>query len=452
MMFTTEEILETIRMIQIEHLDIRTVTLGVDLLDYRRDNVEETIKRLREKLLKATEGFLDTIKRVELEYGIPIVNKRVAITPASLLISSSNIEDYIYFAKELDKLALEIGLDFIGGYTCFLEYEVSNTDRVFLQSIPIVLNETERLCASIVTATTKAGINLDAIKESSYTILETAKVKAKPIVCAKLIVLCNPPPDNPFMAGAFHGIKRGERVINVGISGPGAIRSAVERLPKDTDMLTIVEEIKRISFKITRAGEFIGKEIASRLGITSVSVDISLAPTPEEGDSVARIIERIGVETFGAPGTTGLLFLLNDALKKGGLMASSFVGGLSGTFVPVSEDKGIAESVGRGILTLEKLEALTNVCSVGLDMIPIPGDISPYTLMGIILDEMAIGVMHNKTTAVRILPVPGGKPGEWVELGGLLGRAPIIKVNETPCIELFKRGGRIPPPLTGYRN
>lgn len=452
MIFTTEEILETIRMIQIEHLDIRTITLGVDLLGCRRDKVEDTVKCLKEKLLKATEGFLSTIKKVELEYGIPIVNKRVAITPVSLLLSSLKLEDYVYLAKELDKLALDIDLDFIGGYTSFLEYEISDTDKMFLKSIPAVLNETERLCASIVTATTKAGINLDAIKESSYIILETAKLKNRPIVCAKLIVLSNPPPDNPFMAGAFHGIKRGERVINVGISGPGAVRSAIERLPKNTDILSVVEEIKRISFKITRAGEFIGREIAKRLGIDSVSVDISLAPTPQEGDSVARIIERIGVESFGAPGTTGLLFLLNDALKKGGLMASSFVGGLSGTFIPVSEDKGIAEAVSKGSLTLEKLEALTNVCSVGLDMIPIPGDISPYTLMGIILDEMAIGVMHNKTTAVRILPVPGGKSGDWVEFGGLLGGAPIVKVNETPCVDLFERGGRIPPPVSSYRN
>lgn len=452
MIFATEEILETIRMIQVDHLDIRTVTLGVDLLDCRRDRVEDTVKYSKEKLLKATEGFLSTVKKVELEYGIPIVNKRVAITPVSLLLSSLKLEDYIYFAKELDRLALDIDLDFIGGYTVFLEYEVSNTDRLFLKSIPTVLNETERLCASIVTATTRAGINLDAIKETAYIILETAKLKNSPIVCAKLIVLSNPPTDNPFMAGAFHGIKRGERVINVGISGPGAVRSAIERLPKNADIISVVEEIKRISFKITRAGEFIGKEIARRLGIDSVSVDISLAPTPQEGDSVARIIERIGVESFGAPGTTGLLFLLNDALKKGGLMASSFVGGLSGTFIPVSEDKGIAEAVSKGTLTLEKLEALTNVCSVGLDMIPIPGDISPYTLMGIILDEMAIGVMHNKTTAVRILPVPGGKVGDWVEFGGLLGGAPIIKVNETSCIDLFERGGRIPPPISGYRN
>lgn len=452
MIFATEEILETIRMIQVDHLDIRTVTLGVDLLDCRKDKVEDTVKYSKEKLLKATEGFLSTVKKVELEYGIPIVNKRVAITPVSLLLSSLKLEDYIYFAKELDRLALDIDLDFIGGYTVFLEYEVSNTDRLFLKSIPTVLNETERLCASIVTATTRAGINLDAIKETAYIILETAKLKNSPIVCAKLIVLSNPPTDNPFMAGAFHGIKRGERVINVGISGPGAVRSAIERLPKNADIISVVEEIKRISFKITRAGEFIGKEIARRLGIDSVSVDISLAPTPQEGDSVARIIERIGVESFGAPGTTGLLFLLNDALKKGGLMASSFVGGLSGTFIPVSEDKGIAEAVSKGTLTLEKLEALTNVCSVGLDMIPIPGDISPYTLMGIILDEMAIGVMHNKTTAVRILPVPGGKVGDWVEFGGLLGGAPIIKVNETSCIDLFERGGRIPPPISGYRN
>jgi hypothetical protein len=452
MIFTTEEILETIRMIQVEHLDIRTVTLGIDLLDCRRDRVEDTVRSLREKLLESTRGFLDTIKKVELEYGIPIVNKRVAITPASLLLSSLDIEDYIYLAREIDKTAIDIGLDFIGGYTCFLEYEISETDRVFLRSIPIVLNDTERLCASIVTATTKAGINLDAIKETAYIILETARVKKSPIVCAKLIVLSNPPPDNPFMAGAFHGIKRGERVINVGISGPGAVRSAIERLPKDGDIVSIAEEIKRVSFKITRAGEFIGKEIARRLGISSVSVDISLAPTPQEGDSIARIIERIGVKHFGAPGTTGLLFLLNDAMKKGGLMASSSVGGLSGTFIPVSEDKGIAEAVGEGALTLEKLEALTNVCSVGLDMIPIPGDISPYTLMGIILDEMAIGVMHNKTTAVRILPVPGRRPGEWVEFGGLLGRAPIVKVNETPCEGLFERGGRIPPPISGYRN
>jgi len=452
MIFATEEILETIRMIQVDHLDIRTVTLGVDLLDCRRDRVEDTVKYSKEKLLKATEGFLSTVKKVELEYGIPIVNKRVAITPVSLLLSSLKLEDYIYFAKELDRLALDIDLDFIGGYTVFLEYEVSNTDRLFLKSIPTVLNETERLCASIVTATTRAGINLDAIKETAYIILETAKLKNRPIVCAKLIVLSNPPTDNPFMAGAFHGIKRGERVINVGISGPGAVRSAIERLPKNADIISVVEEIKRISFKITRAGEFIGKEIARRLGIDSVSVDISLAPTPQEGDSVARIIERIGVESFGAPGTTGLLFLLNDALKKGGLMASSFVGGLSGTFIPVSEDKGIAEAVSKGALTLEKLEALTNVCSVGLDMIPIPGDISPYTLMGIILDEMAIGVMHNKTTAVRILPVPGGKAGDWVEFGSLLGGAPIIKVNETSCVDLFERGGRIPPPISGYRN
>ncbi|MGC8972178.1 MAG: PFL family protein [bacterium] len=452
MIFATEEILETIRMIQVEHLDIRTVTLGVDLLDCRRDSIEDTVKFLRARLLKATENFISTIKKVEVEYGIPIVNKRVAITPVSLILSSLNLEDYIYLAKELDRLALEIDLDFIGGYTGFLEYEVSNTDKVFLKSIPVVLNETERLCASIITATTEAGINLDAIKESAYIILETAKLKNRPLVCAKLIVLSNPPKDNPFMAGAFHGIKRGERVISVGISGPGAVRSAVERLPKNVDITSVVEEIKRISFKITRAGEFIGREVARRLGIDSVSVDISLAPTPEEGDSVARIIEKIGVKTFGAPGTTGLLFLLNDALKKGGLMASSSVGGLSGTFISVSEDKGIAEAIGKGALSLEKLEALTNVCSVGLDMIPIPGDISPYTLMGIILDEMAVGVMHNKTTAVRILPVPGGKPGDWVDFGGLLGGAPIVKVNETSCMDLFERGGRIPPSISSYRN
>lgn len=452
MMFTTEEILETIRMIQVDHLDIRTITLGVDLLDCRRDSVRETVKLLSERLNSATSGFLDTVNRVELEYGIPIVNKRVAITPASLLLPSLDIEDYICLAKELDNIALNIGLDFIGGYTCFLEYEISDSDKILLRSIPIVLNETERLCSSIVVATTKAGINLDAIRDVAPIILETARLKNNPKTCAKLIVICNPPPDNPFMAGAFHGIKRGNRVINVGISGPGAIRSALEKLPKDADVLSVVEEIKRISFKITRAGEFIGKEIANRLGIDLVSVDISLAPTPEEGDSVARIIERIGVERFGAPGSTGLLFLLNDALKKGGLMASSFVGGLSGSFIPVSEDKGIAEAVSVGALTMEKLESLTNVCSVGLDMIPIPGDISPYTLMGIILDEMAIGVMSNKTTAVRIIPVPGKKAGEWVELGGLLGRAPIMSVNEFSCKDLFERGGRIPPPISSYRN
>ena len=452
MIFTTEEILETVRMIQLDHLDIRTITLGIDLLGCRRDSVKETVRLLSEKLKLTTDGFLDTVNKVGVEYGIPIVNKRVAITPVSLLLSSTDMEEYIYLAEKLDGVAKDIGLDFIGGYTCFLEYEVSQSDRALLKSIPAVLNETERLCSSIVPATTKAGINLDAIREVAPIILETAGLRDNPAVCAKFIVICNPPPDNPFMAGAFHGIKRGSRVLNVGISGPGAIRSALEKLPENSDILSVVEEIKRISFKITRAGEFIGKEIANRMGIELVSVDTSLAPTPEEGDSIARIIERIGVERFGAPGTTGLLFLLNDALKKGGLMASSLVGGLSGSFIPVSEDKGIAEAVSSGAINLEKLESLTNVCSVGLDMIPIPGDVSPYTLMGIILDEMAIGVMSNKTTAVRIIPVPGKRAGEWLELGGLLGRAPIMDVNRFSCKALFERGGRIPPPISSYRN
>jgi len=452
MLFTTEEILETIRMVQIERLDIRTITLGLDLLDLRRETVRETAFSISEKLKGVTRDFLDIIKKVELEYGIPIVNKRVAITPVSLLISSKDEKDYLYLAKELDKTAEEIGLDFIGGYTTFLEYEISESDKAFLKAIPCILNETNRLCASIVVASTRGGINVDAIKEVSYIILETAKLKTNPVTCAKLIVMCNPPPDNPFMAGAFHGIKRGEKILDVGISGPGTVRAALERLPKDSSLIDVAEEIKRVAFKITRAGEFIGKEIAKRLNINFGSVDISLAPTPEEEDSVGKIMERIGLEFIGAPGSTAILFLVNDAIKRGGFMASSSVGGLSGTFIPVSEDKSIAEAVSCGALTLEKLEALTNVCSVGLDMIPIPGDVDPYTLMGIILDEMAIGVMANKTTAVRILPVPGGKPGEWVELGGLLGKAPIISVNSFSCRGVFERGGRIPPPISSFRN
>ncbi|MGB9681414.1 MAG: PFL family protein [bacterium] len=452
MFFTTEEILETIRMVQIEHLDIRTVTLGLDLLDCRRDSVEETVSSISKRLKEATQNFLEVAKRVEIEYGIPIVNKRVAITPISLLITSKKIEDYLYLGKNLDKVGEEIGLDFIGGYTAFLEYEIDKNRLAFLKAIPPLLNETSRLCASIVVASTKSGINVDAIKEIAYIILDTAKIRNNPISCAKLIVMSNPPPDNPFMAGAFHGIGRGERILSVGISGPGTVRAAIERLSKEASLIDVAEEIKRVAFKITRAGEFIGKEISKRLGIRFGSVDISLAPTPEEGDSVGKIMEKIGVEVIGAPGSTGVLFLLNDAIKRGGLMASSSVGGLSGTFIPVSEDKGIAESVSRGALTLEKLEALTNVCSVGLDMVPIPGDIDPYVLMGIILDEMTIGVMANKTTAVRILPIPGGKPGEWVELGGLLGKAPIININSFSCKRIFERGGRIPPPINSFRN
>jgi hypothetical protein len=452
MLFTTEEILETIRMVQIERLDIRTITLGIDLLDLRGETVRKTVSSISERLKEVTKNFLDVIREVELEYGIPIVNKRVAITPISLLISSEDEGDYLYFAESLDKAAEEIGLDFIGGYTTFLEYKISRNDKAFLRAIPFILNRTNRLCASIVVASTRGGINVDAIKEVAYIILDTAKFRNNPISCAKLIVMSNPPPDNPFMAGAFHGIARGEKILNVGISGPGTVRAALERLPKDANLVDVTEEIKRVAFKITRAGEFIGKEIARRLDVNFGSVDISLAPTPEEGDSVGKIMEKIGLEIIGAPGSTAILFLINDAIKRGGFMASSSVGGLSGTFIPVSEDKSIAEAVSCGALTLEKLEALTNVCSVGLDMIPIPGDVNPYVLMGVILDEMAIGVMANKTTAVRILPVPGGKPGEWVELGGLLGKAPIISVSSFSCRGVFERGGRIPPPITSFRN
>jgi len=452
MFFTTEEILETIRMVQTEHLDIRTITLGVNLLDCRRDRLEETVISISKRLKEVTRDFLDVVKKVELEYGIPIVNRRVAITPVSLLIQSEDIEEYLYLAKGLDKIAEEMGLDFIGGYTAFLEYEINKRGLAFIKAIPLILNETSRLCASIVVASTRGGINVDAIKEIAYIILDTARLKNNPISCAKLIVMSNPPPDNPFMAGAFQGIERGEKVLNVGISGPGTVRAALERLPKEANLIDVAEEIKRIAFKITRAGEFIGKEISKRLDIKFGSVDISLAPTPDEGDSVGKIIEKIGLEHIGAPGSTAVLFLINDAIKRGGLMASSSIGGLSGTFIPVSEDKSIAEAVSCGALTLEKLEALTNVCSVGLDMIPIPGDIDPYSLMGIILDEMAIGVMANKTTAVRILPVPGGKPGEWIELGGLLGKAPIINVNSFSCKGIFDRGGRIPPPVNSFRN
>ncbi len=448
-MIETGEILQTLHMIQEENFDIRTITLGIQLLDCAHPDPETCAQRIYDKICRTAEHLVATGEALERELGIPIVNKRISVTPVSLVCQG----DPLPIARKLDAAARETGVNFLGGYSALMQKGATRADERVLASIPEVLSTTERLCASVNVASTRAGINMDAVREMGQIIKATAEKTAAQdgLGCAKLVVFANAVEDNPFMAGAFCGIGEPESAINVGVSGPGVVKRALEAV-RGEPFDVVAETIKRTAFKITRVGQLVAREASQRLGIPFGIVDLSLAPTPARGDSVAHILTEMGLDMAGAPGTTAALALLNDAVKKGGVMASNHVGGLSGAFIPVSEDIGMIEAASAGVLHLEKLEAMTCVCSVGLDMIAVPGDTSAATISGIIADEAAIGMVNNKTTAVRLIPAPGKKAGDTVEFGGLLGHAPVMPVNESRCDQFVARGGRIPAPLHSLRN
>ena len=453
MLFSTAEIQETVNMFRRYKLDVRAITMGVSLRDCCSTSGKESRRRIYDKLMKYCGNLARVGEDIETEFGVPIINKRIAVTPIALIAEASDEDNYTEWAKTLDKAAKELNIDFIGGFSALVQKGFTMGDRSLLRSIPEALASTDRVCSSINLGTTKSGINMDAVKEMGEIILKTASLTADKsgLGCAKLVVFCNAPEDNPFMAGAFHGPGEGEAVLSVGVSGPGAVDAACKEYDgKPLDELA--DGIKKTAFKITRMGQLVGTEAAKRLGVQFGILDLSLAPTPSVGDSVARILEHMGLEAAGAPGTTAALAMLTDMVKKGGVMASTNVGGLSGAFIPVSEDEGMIAAVKNGAMSLEKLEAMTCVCSVGLDMIAIPGDVSASTVSGIIADEMAIGMVNNKTTAVRIIPVPGKKVGDRVEFGGLLGEAPVMAVNPFSCEAFIKRGGRIPAPIHSFRN
>lgn len=453
MEYTQTEILQTVRMTEMEHLDIRTVTLGLSLRDCASDTIEQTSQRVREKIERVAARLVSTVDEIGNEIGIRIANKRIAITPLSVLTEGAR-GNPVDLARAIDGAAMTVGVDFIGGYSALVHKGFTDSESEFVDSIPEALATTERLCSSVNVATTRAGINMDAVARVGRLLKDAAERTRQQsgIACAKFVCFANAVEDNPFMAGAFHGIGEGEAVLNVGVSGPGVVNHAVRQAAKDLPLDELAEVIKKLSFKLARAGELVAREAARRMGIPFGTMDLSLAPTPVAGDSVAEIIEAMGFERAGAPGTTAALALLTDAVKKGGSMASSSVGGMSGAFIPVSEDAAMIEAARIGALTLEKLEAWTSVCSVGIDMVALPGSTSAETLAAIIADEMAIGVMNNKTTAVRIIPVPGREVGEMVEFGGLLGSAPIMPVNRFSSDDFIRRGGRIPAPLQSLRN
>ena len=449
------EVNETNKMIDQENLDVRTITMGISLMDCMDSDLTEVNRKVYEKITKKARHLVATGEEIETEYGIPIVNKRISVTPIALVGSAAckTSEDYVTLARTLDRAAKEVGVNFIGGYSALVSKGMTPAEELLIRSIPQALACTERVCSSVNVGSTKTGINMDAVKLMGEMILETAKATKEKdsLGCAKLVVFCNAPDDNPFMAGAFHGVTEADTIINVGDSGPGVVKTALEKV-RGADFETLCETIKKTAFKVTRVGQLVAQEASKRLEVPFGIIDLSLAPTPAIGDSVADILREIGVEYAGAPGTTAALALLNDQVKKGGVMASSAVGGLSGAFIPVSEDQGMIDSVNAGALTLEKLEAMTCVCSVGLDMIAIPGDTPASTISGIIADEAAIGMVNQKTTAVRVIPVIGKDVGEIVEFGGLLGYAPIMPVNRFSCENFVNRGGRIPAPIHSFKN
>jgi uncharacterized protein (UPF0210 family) len=455
MEYTQAEILQTVRMTEMEHLDIRTVTLGLSLRDCTSDTIEKTAERVREKIERTAARLVSTVDEIGDEVGIRIANKRISITPVSMIAEGARSEgNYLTLARAIDEAAQNVGVDFIGGYSALVHKGWTRVESDFLDSIPEALASTERLCSSLNVATTRAGINMDAVRRTGVLIKEMAERTRERggLACAKFVCFANAVEDNPFMAGAFHGVGEPEAVINVGVSGPGVVNHAVQHAPRDLPLHELAEIIKKLSFKLSRAGELVGREAARRLGLPFGIIDLSLAPTPTIGDSVADIIEAMGFERAGTHGTTAALALLTDAVKKGGAMASGSVGGMSGAFIPVSEDATMIEAARVGALSLDKLEAWTSVCSVGIDMVAVPGSTSAETIAAIIADEMAIGVMNNKTTAVRIIPVPGKSVGEMVEFGGLLGSAPIMPVNKFSSDKFIHRGGRIPAPIHSLRN
>ena len=451
-MFSKNDVLETIAMVEKEHLDIRTITMGISLLSCIRDSAEETARKVYDLVCKKAENIVKTATSLSGEYGIPIVNKRVSVTPVSLLCAAFP-EKAPLIGKALDDAAETLGIDFLGGYSALVHKGTAEYEREFIKTIPQVLATTKRLCSSVNVGSSKSGINMEAVKMLGETFKQAAELTKDQdgIGAAKLVVFCNAVEDNPFMAGAFHGIGEADTVINVGVSGPGVVKHALEQIP-NADLTEVAEMVKRTAFKITRAGQLVAKEAAKRLNAQFGIVDLSLAPTPAMGDSVAQILEEIGIETVGGHGTTAALALLNDAVKKGGVMASSKVGGLSGAFIPVSEDIGMIKAAEKGAITLDKLEAMTCVCSVGLDMIAIPGDTPASTISAMIADEAAIGMINNKTTAVRIIPAPNKTVGDSVNFGGLLGRAPIMPVHTCDSSRLINRGGLIPAPIHSFKN
>ncbi|WP_304322014.1 PFL family protein [Phocaeicola plebeius] len=454
-MINITEVLETNKMIEQENLDVRTITMGINLLDCADSNLEVLCQNIYNKITGLAKNLVQTGEDISKEFGVPIVNKRISITPIALVggTACKTPDDYVQIAKTLDKAAGELGVNFIGGYSAIVSKGMSRSDELLIRSIPKALACTERICSSVNVGSTKTGINMDAVKLMGEIIKETAEMTKErdSLGCAKLVVLCNAPDDNPFMAGAFHGVSEPDAVINVGVSGPGVVKYALEQI-RGKSFEVLCETIKRTAFKITRVGQLVAQEASRRLNVPFGIIDLSLAPTPAVGDSVAEILQEIGLEYPGAPGTTAALALLNDQVKKGGVMASSYVGGLSGAFIPVSEDQGMIDAVVAGALTIEKLEAMTCVCSVGLDMIAIPGSTSAATISGIIADESAIGMVNQKTTAVRIIPVVGKEVGDTVEFGGLLGYAPVMPVNRFSCEAFVNRGGRIPAPIHSFKN
>jgi len=452
-MIDSSEIIETIRMIESENLDIRTITMGISLRDCSGPEGAAARKKIYDKITSHAENLVRVGNEIALEFGIPIVNKRISVTPIAIVAEASREEDFVPFARTLDEAARAVGVNFLGGFSALVHKGYTRGDRILIASIPEALAATERVCSSVNVATTKTGINMDAVRHMGEVIRETAQLTKDrdSVGCARLVVFANAVEDNPFMAGAFHGLGEPECSINVGISGPGVVLSALKKL-KGARFDEVAETVKRTAFKITRLGQLVAHEVSRRLGVPFGIVDLSLAPTPAVGDSVAQIIEEMGLESCGIPGTTAAVALLNDAVKKGGVMASSHVGGLSGAFIPVSEDQGMMDAVQRGSLSLEKLEAMTSVCSVGLDMIAVPGDTPAETISAIIADEAAIGVVNNKTTAVRIIPVIGKKVGDLAEFGGLLGKARIMAVSGFSSRTFIQRGGRIPAPINSLRN
>lgn len=452
-MLNMKDIMETITMIQDDHLDIRTITMGISLLDCCDTDIDKSCEKVYEKICRLAGNLVQTGEEIEKKYGIPIVNKRVSVTPIAMLTAVSG-GDPVKYAHALDRAAKKIGVNFIGGYTALVQKGFAAGDRELIESIPRALAETDFVCSSVNVGSTKAGINMDAVKLMGNVVKEASQLTSdrQCIGAAKLVVFCNAPEDNPFMAGAFHGVGEPDCVINVGVSGPGVVRAALAKIPKDAPLSEVADLIKKTAFKITRMGQLVGSEASAKLGVPFGIIDLSLAPTPAVGDSVAHILEEIGLEQCGTHGTTAALAMLNDAVKKGGVMASSNVGGLSGAFIPVSEDAGMIDAAEAGTLTLEKLEAMTAVCSVGLDMIVLPGDTPADTISAIIADEAAIGMVNSKTTAVRVIPAIGHEAGEVLDFGGLLGTGPIMKINRKSSSVMIQRGGRIPAPMQSLKN
>lgn len=453
MFYEIKDVLETTRMITQNNLDVRTITMGISLRDCADPDVKVCARKIYEKITDKARNLVKVGEELEAELGVPIIHKRISVTPISLVGESCQTDSYVPLAKALDDAAKAVGVNFIGGFSALVEKGYTHGDRTLIKSIPEALATTDIVCSSVAIGSTKAGINMDAVREMGQVVKETARLTADQdaLGCAKLVIFCNPVQDNPFMAGAFHGVTEPETVINVGVSGPGVVKHALEAV-RGEDIGVVAETIKKTAFKITRVGQLVAQEAAKRLDTQFGIIDLSLAPTPAVGDSVAHILEEIGLESCGCPGTTAALAMLNDAVKKGGLMASSYVGGLSGAFIPVSEDAGMIAAVEKGSLTIEKLEAMTCVCSVGLDMIAIPGSTTAATISALIADEAAIGMINNKTTAVRVIPVPGKDVGDTVEFGGLLGHCPIIDINKYKSDAFIARGGRIPAPMRSLTN